>query len=122
MEAVSPQTGANEFAVAEEQEEYLPVPAALYSDPTGRLTLLSRWKFSDEERAAIARGEDLFLALITDGNPMQPLYIQIGANREDGVNWLMDSPGGGKFVCPICLDEFETMRGCVDHVRENHPR
>jgi hypothetical protein len=40
--------------------------------------LLTRWRFTPEERAKVAGGEDLYLALLTFGNPVQPMIVQVG--------------------------------------------
>lgn len=39
--------------------------------------LLSRWKFSDEERKAIAEGADLFFTQATFGDPVQPITFTV---------------------------------------------
>lgn len=41
--------------------------------------LISRWTFTDEERAAIAGGADLFLTTMTFNNPFQPVMLEVGA-------------------------------------------
>jgi hypothetical protein len=56
-----------------------PLVAALYATEEGAPVLLTRWRFSEEGRARIAAGEDLYLAVTTFGKPLQPLAPQIGA-------------------------------------------
>jgi hypothetical protein len=87
---IAPRTGAPEQTLAEEQEDYAPLTVAIYGDngDLGPRTLLSRWRLTDEERAAIAAGEDLYIGLVTFGQPMQPISVQVG---EGG--W--DVPSGG---------------------------
>lgn len=77
---VAPRTGAPEVTVAEDQEQYKPITVGVYGDngELGPRQLLMRWTFSDEERARIAAGEDIFAALMTFGDPMQPISIQVG--------------------------------------------
>ena len=75
---IAPRTGAPEITVAEDQLEYLPITMALYGDETGVKQMLSRWTFTPEERARIANGEDLYVALMTFGQPMQPISAQVG--------------------------------------------
>lgn len=77
---VAPRTGAPEVTVAEEQEEYKAITMAVYGDnaQAGPRQLLSRWRFTEEERRRIAAGEDLYIALMTFGQPMQPLSVQVG--------------------------------------------
>ncbi len=80
MRMIAPRTGAHEITLAEEQLEYRPLTAAVYSHPDfdNAPVLLTRWTFTDEERAAIANGEDLYLAVLTFGKPLQPLAPQVG--------------------------------------------
>lgn len=77
MDAVSPQTGAPEIVLAENQPEYQNLPVAVY-DAEGGPVLVSRWKFTEEERARIAAGEDLTLAVWTHGHLFQPVLLQVG--------------------------------------------
>jgi len=49
--------GARLIVFARNQPEYTPLPALTF--PDGRV--LTEWSFSEEERAAIARGENLRL-------------------------------------------------------------
>lgn len=113
MEAVSPQTGAKEIVVAKDQADYIPYPAALYQTENGRLVILSRWQLTDEEREMIANGEDFYIGLMTDGDPVQPMYLQIGP---DG--WVQESIS--QYLCPACHDEFDTIEDCRAHIRGKH--
>lgn len=110
MKPVSPQTGAKEITVAEDQEEYISYPAALYLTEPDRLTVLSRWTFTDEERLRVAAGEDLFLGIITDGNPVQPVILQVGP----GVFFL---EGETTYICPKCHEDFNSLPACRVHTR-----
>lgn len=47
--------GATAVVFAKDQPEYLPLPALVY--PDGKI--LIEWSFTEEERARIARGENL---------------------------------------------------------------
>ncbi len=94
MRAVSPRTGAGEITLAEEQLEYSPLVAAVYSHPDfgGAPYLLTRWQFSDEDLAQLLGvevdvirhlprtrdREDMYLAILTWGQPLQPLAPQVG--------------------------------------------
>lgn len=40
--------------------------------------VLSRWSPTPEQRAAIAGGADLYLELMTFGNPLQPIRLAVG--------------------------------------------
>lgn len=113
MDAVSPQTGAQELIVAKDQEEYIPYPAALYQTEEGRVVLLSRWKLTEEEREQVLRGEDLYIGLMTDGAPVQPMYLQIGPE-----GWVQESIAS--YLCPTCREEFDTIEACREHIRGAH--
>jgi len=77
---IAPRTGAEEITIAEDQLEYSPLVAAVYAHAAygNAPFLLTRWTFTDEERAAIAAGEDLYLGVLTFGQPLQPLSLQVG--------------------------------------------
>jgi len=77
MRPISPNTGAEERVFAEEQAEYAPMSYALYDGPEKTVRLLSRWRLSDEDRARVAMGDDLYICLLTYGRP-QPIIVQIG--------------------------------------------
>jgi hypothetical protein len=65
----------HEVVFAEEQPEYIPLRALRSRDGAGRV--LSRWTPTEEQRAAIAAGADVFLELVTFGAPLQPIRIAI---------------------------------------------
>jgi hypothetical protein len=65
---------------------------------------------TEEEKAAIANGEDLYVGLITDGAPVQPMYLQVGPE-----GWLQESMTA--YLCPACHAEFITIDETVDHIR-----
>lgn len=76
---ISPDTGAPELMIATDQHEYMELAAARYIDTELQTPiLLTRWTFTDEERLAIAEGEDLFIGVLTFGHPMQPLQVMVG--------------------------------------------
>jgi hypothetical protein len=89
MRMISPDTGAPETVIAEEQEEYAPLSVAHYADEQGRRYLLSRWRLNDADKARIAAGDDLYISLMTFGQPMQPVSVQVGP---DG--WIPSTEGG----------------------------
>lgn len=79
MKTVQPMTGAQEITLAVDQPEYESLICAVYHDTDFDCPmLLSRWKPSDEERERIAAGEDLYLAVLTCGDPMQPVMLTVG--------------------------------------------
>lgn len=109
MKAISPNTGAKEIVVAEDQPAYSKYPAALYLDEDETMCLLSRWTFTDEERQAIANGEDFYLGILTGGKPVQPVLLQVGAE-----GWIVDNPN--VYLCPKCWAEFSTPDKARIHI------
>lgn len=77
MNAVALQIPGHEMderVIARDQPEYIPLPVldiVIGTVPA----LLTRWRPSDEERAAIAKGADIWLETMTFGEPMQPVRI-----------------------------------------------
>lgn len=43
--------------------------------------VLTRWAFTEEERKAIAAGEDLLVSVATFNHPFQPLKIEVGEKQ-----------------------------------------
>ena len=82
MEPVRPDTGAYEFPLGADQPEFQSLRAAVYRHPGygGAVCVVTRWTFSDEEREAVARGEDMWVQSLTGGGAFQPLYLQVGAD------------------------------------------
>jgi hypothetical protein len=80
---ISPDTGAPERVIAEEQEEYLPLPVAYYTvdQMPGARMLLTRWTFTPEERLAIAEGADLYIGQINFGTPMAPMEVTLDREK-----------------------------------------
>jgi hypothetical protein len=58
---------------AKTQPEYQTLPALVWRD--GRI--LTEWIFSEEERARVARGENLQLWIWTFGQPLQPVALAV---------------------------------------------
>lgn len=61
---------------AKDQPQYQPLPVARLQGKEGRL--ISRWSLTDEERQRIAAGEDLYIEVLTFGEPLQPLLPTVG--------------------------------------------
>jgi hypothetical protein len=72
--------GSQAVIIAKDQPEYRPLPSVC--TPDGRV--ITRWQPSDEERALIAAGEDLYLTILTFNQPMQPILLTAGP-----VNWAV---------------------------------
>lgn len=65
--------GSRAVVIAENQAEYRDLPSV--RTPGGQV--ITRWTLSDEERAAILRGEDIYVTIISRG-PINPLFVTIG--------------------------------------------
>jgi hypothetical protein len=99
MEIVDPRVdpalvpeGSRAVVIAEHQEEYRDLPSIRTPpvfDGVGRLLqppyVITRWTLSDEERAAIVRGEDVYITLLSAG-PINPLFATVGP-----VNWRSEA-------------------------------
>jgi hypothetical protein len=68
-----PELQPEEIVYAKDQPEYLPLP--VLRSPQG--VVLSRWKLSDQDRAAIAAGADILLSIWTFNRPLSPLLIEV---------------------------------------------
>lgn len=84
MEIVDPRVhpslvpeGSRAVVIAEHQDEYRDLPSI--RTPKGQV--ITRWSLNDAERAAIVRGEDIYITLLSHG-PINPLYATVGP-----VNW-----------------------------------
>lgn len=75
---VAPRVGCPEVMLAEEQAEYLTCCVALVEYADGTTGTMTRWRLDDAERAKLAAGEDLYLSLLTFGQPMQPVTLIVG--------------------------------------------
>lgn len=63
--------------IAKNQPQYISLPSEIARGPKG-MTVLTRWQPTPEERVKIAEGEDVYLAILTFGNPLQPLLMTVG--------------------------------------------
>jgi hypothetical protein len=66
--------GAQAVIYAEKQPQYIPLPTV--RTPQG--TIVTRWSPTDAEKAAIIRGEDVYVTIMTFGQPLQPLQVSVG--------------------------------------------
>jgi hypothetical protein len=85
MRMIAPQLDAPQITVAEEQEEFKPITVALVRNggygsqrPDGINTVITCWRPTPEERARLAAGEDVYIAQLTFGGPMQGLIVRCG--------------------------------------------
>lgn len=62
-----------EIVFGPNQPDVIPLPALRGSAPT--YSVISRWRFTEEERQAIAQGADIFIIQETFGHSFQPTGI-----------------------------------------------
>lgn len=72
---VMPGSESIEVVLGKGQEQYIPLPA-VYLDMKC-LPMVTRWRFSDEEREAIAKGADLVTQQLTFREKFQPINYQV---------------------------------------------
>lgn len=67
--------GSKAVVIAEHQKEYADLPSI--RTPGGQV--ITRWQLTPAERAAIVRGEDLFITILSRGaiNPILPSVGQL---------------------------------------------
>lgn len=71
------------LTLAKDQPEYIPLPIAKLDTRT-EVPLVSRWRLSDEERAVIAAGGDIYLTLMSFGRPHMPVMLSTAVPYFDG--------------------------------------
>jgi hypothetical protein len=91
MEIVDPRVdpslvplGSRAIVIAEHQDEYRDLPSIRTPagvDAQGRLVrppyVITRWAPTDDDRAAILRGEDVYVTLLSHG-PINPFFVTVG--------------------------------------------
>lgn len=75
--------GSRAIVIAEGQNEYEDLP----SIRTPNCQVITRFELSDDERAAILRGEDIYVTILSCG-AVQPMMITVGP-----TDWKQ---------CPMC--------------------
>lgn len=85
---VMPGSEAIEIVLGKNQKQYIPLPA-VYLEMDCR-PMVTRWRFSDEEREAIARGADLVTQQLTFKENFQPINYQVVMPNECPV--LVEEP------------------------------
>lgn len=74
---------SEEIVYAKHQPEYIPLRCLVTDrENTGRVT--SRWTLTPEQRKKVSEGSDVFLTLLTFGQPLQPIQIVVGDYTENG--------------------------------------
>jgi hypothetical protein len=74
-----------EVVYAADQPQYNPLRTLVSRDHERRV--ISRWTLTDDQRQAIAGGADIFLTLLTFGEPLQPIQMAISDGRV-GPDWV----------------------------------
>ena len=68
-----------EVMIAEDQEEYLTICAALCRYDTGEIGIITRWRLTEAERTRVMEGEDIYLNILTrEKGQMPPLCLDVG--------------------------------------------
>lgn len=87
MEIVDPRidpalvpAGSKAIVIAEHQSEYRDLPSI--RTPDGQV--ITRWSLSNDERARIVKGEDIYITLLSHG-AINPMFATVGP-----VNWRGD--------------------------------
>ena len=62
-----------EIKIAEGQDEYQTLPALKLSDGT----IITRWRLTWRERLITLFNGDIYLSVLTFGQPLQPLYLEV---------------------------------------------
>lgn len=78
MRPVSPNVGWYEVRIGTDQLEYKELVGAVIPFDDGSTGILMRWRLTEEEKARVMAGDDLYVTLLTFGRPMQPIDISIG--------------------------------------------
>jgi hypothetical protein len=78
---------SKEHVFAKNQPEYNPL-RALVSE-TAERRVISRWTLSPEQRTAVAEGADIFLMMLTFGQPLQPINMAVSdTSGERFTEWF----------------------------------
>lgn len=85
---VMPGSAPIETIFGKDQPEYIPLPA-VYLDTRSR-PVVTRWRLTNEERAAIAAGADIVIQQMTFHEPLQPINAQVV--MPDAMPVLMETP------------------------------
>jgi hypothetical protein len=73
-----PLPGTHSVTFAKDQPQYEPLPALILQDGA----VLTEWELTEEERAAIARGENIRLWIWPCGRPLQPVMLTLTDERQ----------------------------------------
>ena len=57
-----------------------PITVGIGKSDLGHPAILTRWRLSDEDRARVAKGEDLYIVVMADR--LSPMQVEIGPAEE----------------------------------------
>jgi hypothetical protein len=77
-----------EIVLGKDQPQYIPLPA-VYLDMDCK-PMVTRWRFTDEEREAVANGADIVMQQLTFKARFQPVNVQVVMPNECPV--LVEEP------------------------------
>jgi hypothetical protein len=87
---ICPQVDAPTTSIARDQEEFLESTAALVTNPEYTValgynhnTVLLAFRPNEEERRRLRAGDDLYIAILTGGQPINPIMLHVG--REEAA-------------------------------------
>jgi hypothetical protein len=104
MRMVRPKLDAPQITIGEEQDEFKPITAALVRNslypavktehgPMNAIVLAFRP--SDEERAQLVAGEDIYVSLLTFMQPMQGIIVSAGHREVCGMFCVREEANDG---------------------------
>lgn len=94
MRMVRPKLDAPQITIAEEQEEFLPITAALVlngqypgvATEHGPLnTIVLAFRPNDSDRQRLAAGEDIYVSLLTFMQPQQGIIVMVGERDASAI-------------------------------------
>lgn len=73
---------SEEVVYAKDQPQYEPLRTLPYETypGSGDYRVMSRWSLTPEQRRKVSEGSDIFLTLLTFGQPLQPILMALGDN------------------------------------------
>lgn len=71
----------DEYIYGANQPQYMPLPARTLDGPEA--IVITEWQLTEEERALIAAGENIRLSVMTWGEKLQPLKLEITTPEGD---------------------------------------
>lgn len=101
---VIPGLEAFEVSVGSAQKEFIPLPALIGQPPA--TSFISRWQLTDEERASIAAGADIYSIQSTFGGLFQPLLLMAAHPAEQDAQAVMESFGVGVLLPASNIDSL----------------